>query len=85
MGFIYIASASDPQFWHTFNVCGGAAVLSRYPITKKDELIFKNSVYSDSESSLGVVYAEIEVDLQRISLGSTTTTKSKIHLFTTPL
>jgi hypothetical protein len=53
-------------------VCGGAAVLSRYPITKKDELIFRNSVYSDSESSLGVVYAEIEIDLQKFSSSITT-------------
>lgn len=43
-------------------MCGGAAILSRYSITKKDELVFQNSVYSDSESSLGVMYAEIEVD-----------------------
>ena len=41
--------------------------MSRYPITKKDEYIFRNSVYSDSESSLGVIYAEIEIDLSKIS------------------
>ena len=41
--------------------------MSRYPITKKDEHIFRNSVYSDSESSLGVIYAEIEIDLSKIS------------------
>lgn len=63
VGFIYIAQASDPAFWHSFNVCGGAAILSRYPITKKDEYIFRSSVYSDSEASLGVIYAEIEIDL----------------------
>ena len=67
VGFVYIAQSSDPQFWHSFNVCGGAAILSRYPITKKDEYIFRNSVYSDSESSLGVIYAEIEIDLSKIS------------------
>ncbi|KAF9361243.1 hypothetical protein BGX34_007256 [Mortierella sp. NVP85] len=45
-----------------FRVNGGTLILSKWPIKKKDEMLFKNLCGSDSHASKGVAYAVIDRD-----------------------
>lgn len=84
VGFFYITYAADPPFYHSANVCGGTAILSRFPITSKEEIIFRDSVFSDSESTLGCIYSQITLSLKEPGTSSNVV-ETKLHLFTTHL
>lgn len=64
-GFAYVSSSSLPQWFHATPTCGGEMILSRFPIVRKAEHKFSYALFGDAEASVGVVYAEVAIEVPK--------------------
>ncbi|KAJ2160730.1 hypothetical protein GGF46_002031 [Coemansia sp. RSA 552] len=74
LGFAYYM-VSPRQFLWSVAIDGGLAILSRYPITETEELVYQRGMGPDWIPKKGVIYAKIAVKLEE---GETA-----VHVFTT--